>query len=153
MHRSLSWRSYQEAEAAAAARAIEAANNVNLGNNLEVQQAEQEFLEALFAAQNIRKKQALGMGPDAPYTWGRSSGITHRAGPVVHELSRTALPPEPLLPDLYARASLGQSVDVARTLPVKRPEPTQRPHLPHIRTALTPAPTVPLIHSSTYKPL
>ena len=65
------------------------------------------------------------------------------------------MPPEPLLPELYNRSVLGQSVDVARKLPTKRPEPTERPHLPHIRTASVPAPaTLPLLHSSTsiYKP-
>jgi hypothetical protein len=153
IHGGLSWSTYQEMEAAAAEEAAERAKNENLGNNLDVQQAESEFLEALFAAQNIRKKQTLGIGRDAAYTWGRDSGITRRSGPVAHTLSRAELPPEPLLPDLYERGTLGQSVDVARKLPIKRPEPTERPHLPHIRTALTPAPSVPLHHSSTYHPL
>jgi hypothetical protein len=173
MSRALSWQSYQAAEAAAAEEAAEAARNAHLGNNMEVIEAEKEFLDALFAAQNQRRKQTFGMKTDSAYTWSGSSGITHRSGavgagstagagtgtdasakhPDGADGRRKELPPEPLLPDLYDRSSLGQSVDVARKLPVKRPEPTLRPHLPHIRTATVPTPPVPLSHSSTYHPL
>lgn len=141
--KSLSWRSYDSQTEYAALEAAEQAHNAELGNNMEIIEAENEFLEALFAAQNIRKKQNFGMKSSAPYTWGRNDGITHRGDVTVvgtTPVPTTVMPAEPQLPELYHSSMLGQSVDVARKLPTRRTEPTLRPHLPHIRTAAAPAP-------------
>jgi len=142
--KSISWRSIQLEQEQAELEAAAKARDAELGNNHEVIEAENEFLQALFAAQNIRKKQTMTMRTDAPFTWSRNNGITHRGDhiPTTHSVDKDhpIMPPEPLLPDLYSPALLGQSVDVARKLPTKRPEPTVRPHLPQIRNALTPKP-------------
>lgn len=141
--KSISWRSIQLEQEQAALEVAAKARDEELGNNHEVIEAENEFLQALYAAQNIRKKQTMVMKQDAPFTWSRGSGITHRGDnvPPTHTSAHhTTMPPEPLLPDLYTTTMLGQSVDVARKLPTRRPEPTERPHLPQIRSALTPQP-------------
>lgn len=163
LQHSLSWKSYQTIEEEKQAQLAEDMRNRELGNNMDVIQAEKEFLDALFMAQNIRKKQIITMKTNSTYTMNSSSsGITHRSGEILtgkiveNKKNKKELPPEPLLPELYNRSVLGQSVDVARKLPTKRPEPTERPHLPHIRTASVPAPaTIPPVHSSTsiYKPI
>jgi hypothetical protein len=55
-----------------------------------------------------------------------------------HSPSRTT--PLPSLEELYDRRVLGQSVDVARLLPQRRPSPALHPHLPQIRSSRTPVP-------------
>jgi hypothetical protein len=150
--KSMSWQSIQNEQEQAALEVAAKARDENLGNNQEVIDAENAFLQVLFAEQNIRKKQTIVMRTDAPFTWSRGHGITHRGDNITTThtdgdsggggggIEHAVMPAEPLLPDLYSPLMLGQSVDVARSLPTRRPEPTLRPHLPQIRSALTPQP-------------